>query len=268
MRIAFFILITLICMDSFAQGEQYMKVFLNDNFEITDSVNAAFYELTGKTMNDLGGYETKTIFVNGTKYKHGYYDDLNSKSKIGEWTWWYENGQKSQHGEYFANEKSGKWIKWREDGTINNQGSHKNGKETGLWEFHFDNGQISGKVTYENGKIVDETYWNWDGSELMDPRIANQPPTFPGGMEAFYDYIGKNTAYPDIPKKKRKKSVVKVMFIAGREGDIQNVSVIEGLGTEYDQEAVRVVSNMPTWKEGRSFNRPVAVRLVVPITFN
>ena len=37
---------------------------------------------------------------------------------MGNWTWWYQNGQLKYEGKYIADEKDGSWIEYQNDGTV------------------------------------------------------------------------------------------------------------------------------------------------------
>jgi len=39
-----------------------------------------------------------------------------NKTRIGLWTWWYDNGQKWQEGNYANGERDGTWHIWKRNG--------------------------------------------------------------------------------------------------------------------------------------------------------
>jgi TonB family protein len=250
------------------QSKDSTKVFLNEEFETSvSSDGAAFYELTATSPDVNGIYETRTFFIDGRIYKSGYVNNLTSKLKVGTWTWWYENEQKSQMGDFIEHKKNGEWISWREDGSMNSKQSFENGLRNGESEYFFDNGNRSGKVLFKNDQRVKEEYWESDGTLLSDVKVANQPPSFPGGKDKFYQYIRDNLERPKSARKKKLKGTVKVVFIVSRDGSIKNITVLKGVSPELDKEAIKVISEMPKWREGRSMNRPVDARMVIPISF-
>ncbi|RZK88344.1 MAG: energy transducer TonB, partial [Hymenobacter sp.] len=60
---------------------------------------------------------------------------------------------------------------------------------------------------------------------------------------------------------------VYVSFVVQADGTIADISVLKGLGYGLDEEAQRVVRQMPAWTPGRQSNHAVAVRFTLPITF-
>lgn len=98
--------------------------------------------------------------------------------------------------------------------------------------------------------------------------IVEEMPSFPGGEAKMFEYLGKNIKYPQIAKEAGISGVVYVNFVVGPEGDISDVKVLRGIGGGCDEEAVRVVENMPNWKPGKQRGKPVKVSYNLPIRFS
>lgn len=62
-----------------------------------------------------------------------------------------------------------------------------------------------------------------------------------------------------------------VEFVVGADGKVRDAEVVEATNDtakqNFSEEAVRVVSNMPTWTAGTQAGKPVDVRVTLPITF-
>ena len=82
-------------------------------------------------------------------------------------------------------------------------------------------------------------------------------------------YLQRNLHYPDSAQKKGIEGRVVVKFIVLENGAIDSVSILKGkgIGGGCDEEAVRVVKNMPPWKPGKDHGKPVKVHLTLPIQF-
>jgi protein TonB len=61
--------------------------------------------------------------------------------------------------------------------------------------------------------------------------------------------------------------VVYVTFVVDKDGKIKDVKVLRGIGGGCDEEAVRVVKNMPSWKPGKQRGKSVTVQYNLPIRF-
>ena len=96
--------------------------------------------------------------------------------------------------------------------------------------------------------------------------VVEQPPKFPGGMQAFEDYMATNVRYPAAADAAKVTGKVFVSLTIRDDGQITDVQVLKGIGFGCDQEAIRVISTMPNWKPGNQSGRSVNVKynLVVP----
>lgn len=101
--------------------------------------------------------------------------------------------------------------------------------------------------------------------EVFD--IVESPPTPEGGMQAFYDFLGKKMKYPRSAIRMGVEGKVFVRFIVDTNGNVTNVEVVKGIHTECDQEAMRVIKAYPGWVPGKQRGNPVKVRMMMPITF-
>ena len=97
--------------------------------------------------------------------------------------------------------------------------------------------------------------------------VVEQMPEFPGGQAELFKYISQNIKYPPIAKENGIQGKVFIQFVVGKDGSINNVTVLRGVDPSLDKEAVRVVKNMPKWKPGKQRGKPVYVRYQVPINF-
>lgn len=103
-----------------------------------------------------------------------------------------------------------------------------------------------------------------------DPPVTVAPvmPEFPGGEEALYKYLGSNIKYPETAKQINLQGTVYVTFVIEKGGNVTNSGILRGIGGGCDEEAVRVVRNMPNWTPGKnSLGRPVRVQLNLPVRF-
>ena len=81
------------------------------------------------------------------------------------------------------------------------------------------------------------------------------------------DYVSKNVVYPEEAINKGIAGRVFVSFIVEKDGSVNEVEVMRGIGGGCDEEAVRVVKSMPKWKPGKMKGKPVRVSYMMPIIF-
>lgn len=97
--------------------------------------------------------------------------------------------------------------------------------------------------------------------------IVEEMPSFPGGDEELLKYLGRNIKYPAIAKDAGIQGTVYVTFVVDEKGDVRDVKVLRSIGGGTDEEAIRVVENMPRWKPGKQRGKAVKVQYNLPIRF-
>ncbi len=97
--------------------------------------------------------------------------------------------------------------------------------------------------------------------------IVEEMPSFPGGEAELFKYLGKNVKYPTMAQESGISGVVYVTFVVAKDGKISDVRVLRGIGGGCDEEAIRVVKSMPSWKPGKQRGKPVSVQYNLPIRF-
>ncbi len=101
-----------------------------------------------------------------------------------------------------------------------------------------------------------------------DPfRIVGEMPQFLGGEEALFKYLAENIKYPPMAIDAGVKGKVYVTFVVEKNGSISDVKILHGIGGGCDQEAIRVVMDMPLWSPGKQRGKPVRVQYNLPINF-
>jgi protein TonB len=97
--------------------------------------------------------------------------------------------------------------------------------------------------------------------------VVESAPEFPGGEAGLFEYLSDNLKYPEMAKEASISGRVYVTFVVEKDGSITGVRVLRGIGGGCDEEAVRVVMNMPRWKPGYQRTIPVRVQFNLPIKF-
>jgi len=117
-------------------------------------------------------------------------------------------------------------------------------------------------IKYDIPKIEDEVIP--DDTPHLSPEVA---PEFPGGLEALMSFLSKNIRYPAQARDQQIQGRVYLSFVVERDGSVSNITLLRGIGFGCDEEAIRVVGLMPTWKPGRQNGIPVRVYYNLPIKF-
>lgn len=136
-------------------------------------------------------------------------------------------------------------------------------------------------------KLADEVYneaikWHgkmqvedrWDSLKIKpnkqpdSSKVLYQKPSFPGGIAAFNRYISQELSYPEEAIKMGIEGKVYVHFVINKDGSVDAVNVVRGIGGGCEEEAVRVIANAPNFIPGKRGGKPVYVRMSLPINFN
>lgn len=101
----------------------------------------------------------------------------------------------------------------------------------------------------------DNQIYNTAGIELK--------PEFPGGIDKFYTFVGKNY---QPPEEEGLKGKVFVSFVVEKDGSLTDIKVIRDIGYGTGKEAIRVLKSCPKWNPGEQNGKKVRVLYSLPIT--
>jgi protein TonB len=145
-------------------------------------------------------------------------------------------------------------------------------EQTALPELEHDFSDETGIDTGLPGDVEGaENFGTIESAPVSPPKIrdhAEVMPAYEGGNEAMMKFIQKKIRFPRSPQRQQISGTVFVRFIVNGDGSVSDVEVIKGVHPDYDKEAMRVISMLPSWKGGRHNGMPVRVRMVLPIKFN
>ena len=93
-------------------------------------------------------------------------------------------------------------------------------------------------------------------------------PAFTGGETALENYILTRIVYPDDAITNNVEGIVNVKFAVDEKGKISNVSTVgQKIGYGLEEEAIKVVSDMPKWTPGQVKGKNVKTWRTLPINY-
>lgn len=98
-------------------------------------------------------------------------------------------------------------------------------------------------------------------------RILQQLPQFPGGYGAMMAWIKKNLHYPEMAKAQHIQGKVVVAFIIETDGSVTSHRVTRPAHPILNEEAMRLIKQMPPWKPGIEKGKPCKTLFAIPIVF-
>lgn len=91
---------------------------------------------------------------------------------------------------------------------------------------------------------------------------------FMGGVGELERYLSLMTVYPAQAKKKKIQGTTRIQATVSFGGELENVRVVESSGNELlDEEALRVVNNMPLWQPARVAGRAIMEEVTIDVPF-
>ena len=104
-----------------------------------------------------------------------------------------------------------------------------------------------------------------DGEKVYN--FVEHMPAFPGGDKALTEWLQKNIKYPEEAAQQGIQGTVYLRFVIKPDGSVSNVEVVRKTNPLLDEEAIRVVKEMPKWNPGKQKGEPVSVYFSLPIVF-
>lgn len=119
------------------------------------------------------------------------------------------------------------------------------------------------EISFEN--LITDDSQERENDELF--LVVEEMPEFPGGEAALRRYLATAVKYPIIAQENNIQGRVSIQFIINTKGEVTKATVLRGVDSSLDKEALRVVESMPRWKPGKQRNKTVRVSYTVPINF-
>lgn len=107
-----------------------------------------------------------------------------------------------------------------------------------------------------------------DKNRVYSFASMENPPSYPGGMNKFYEFLAATIKFPEEAKALEIQGKVFVSFVVDKDGSIIDIKVERKLGYGTDEEAVRVLKLSNPWNPGLINGQPVRVKFSLPISFN
>jgi TonB family protein len=88
------------------------------------------------------------------------------------------------------------------------------------------------------------------------------------GFVHLYNYFQDNLHYPAGALKDSIEGVESISFTISETGQPEGYKILQSLGPAFDEEVVRLVDHMPSWKPATMNGHPVASKISLPFTFS
>lgn len=273
-----------------AVAQSLPAVYLNEQNQVTVPDSATHYRVVEQRL-EAGLYPMREFAMNGTLLQRGFLATIDPPLRSGTFTGfhangnkasqvhfqddqpeglyvsWYEDGKVQERGEYHRGQRVGRWLSVHRNGQRRSTGSYQADRPSGEWHYYYSTGQPAAVETIQPGQPNALTLYNEDGSRYVGLPQRREAPEFPGGEMALLEYLARHTNYPREARRKGITGKVYVSYTVGEDGRVGQVRVLRGLSPDADNEAKRVVANLPRFRPGREYNVPTSFTYTVPIYF-
>jgi protein TonB len=119
----------------------------------------------------------------------------------------------------------------------------------------------------DNWGAIPDTPGNGTGDVIPQAEtiedFVDEEPEFPGGMDAFYAWVTRNTEFPDGSD----GGEITAEVVLSKDGKINDVRILNSSAPELDRVVKKTLLQSSKWKPGRSNGKPVNYRFVIPFRF-
>ena len=122
------------------------------------------------------------------------------------------------------------------------------------------------EIVEEKIFTIVENMPSYPGCESENSEQAKQNCT----SRKIMEYLSKNINYPAMAKDAGIEGRVFLSYVVGTDGKVSDVQILRGVpgGEQLDNEAVRVVKNLPKFNPGKQRGKAVPVRYNLPVNFS
>lgn len=144
------------------------------------------------------------------------------------------------------------------------EGGMKNGIKDGEWKGN--QGGVQYTEIYKKGKFISGESVK-DGKQYQYDSSLEKPAAFPGGMQAFYQFIGSTSHYPASAIANNIQGKVYSSFVINKDGSLIDIKINKSPSDDLSDETIRVLKLSPQWTPGNQRGIPVRQQFSVPITY-
>lgn len=126
-------------------------------------------------------------------------------------------------------------------------------------------GQV--RTSGEEALMAEKPAIQMNTDENLVYNIVQQMPEFVGGQPALEKYLLNNLRYPSEALKNNIEGIVVVRFNIMKDGSIKDSQILRGIEASCNEEALRLIQNMPKWNAGKHNGKNVHCSYTLPIKF-
>lgn len=108
-----------------------------------------------------------------------------------------------------------------------------------------------------------------EDNTIYDHVSLDNPPTYPGGIGNFYQWVGRTIRYPKTASENNVQGTLYLSFNIEKDGTLSDIKTNgRQLGYGLEEEAIRVLKLSKRWNPGTQNNKPIRVKYNIPLKFS
>ena len=104
----------------------------------------------------------------------------------------------------------------------------------------------------------------WTIPQEKTPEVKAQ---FPGGNDAFFQFLARNVKYPTLALEAGKQGRVACLATIGEDGIIKEVEITQSVDPALDAEVIRVIKKTPKWEPAQLAGKAIETKIPLDILF-
>jgi TonB family protein len=216
----------------------------------------------GKKQGGWLSYYSDGLLADSTVYDNG--------NPVGARTSWYRTGYMRDSGNYDP-DGSGLHIAWFDNGNPSAAGRYAPGyKRSGKWQYFYKAGGLSATEIYDNaGRLQTKHFFDEKGTMQNDTANDDREPAFPGGAQAWSNYLDRSLYFPDQSAfTNGDEATVVIKALIAEDGRVVDAEVEVPYYPAFDKIALEAVRRSPTWVPAMDHHRKVSGEIHLPVTFS
>lgn len=199
--------------------------------------------------------------------------------------------------------RDGEATFYYENGAVQRTGQYANDLPIGVHKRYYNTGEQRSITIYRGEEELLAQYWSEEGATVLQNGtgfiteteheevvyiavkdsikqagyvvteldtvyiLTQKPAEYRGGMQTFYQGVGKSIVYPKSARRNGVEGTVFVQFEVHETGKPAQAKVLKGIGSGCDEAAVEVCMQQQNWQPAIHKGKAVKSRMVLPIIF-
>jgi TonB family protein len=224
------------------------RTYFDSNKRDCDSINAVgyreiVYSFEGpKTIQTVQTYRMNGTLKSETIRDHATFPQKYSKRKL------YDSlARLTEIQQLYLNNIEGPFEKFYPNGALKAKGNYHLNNYDDTLKGYYPNGAMKRMDVFCDGKLIEGKCFGIDGKDTTHFPFFQQA-SFPRDSD-LKRYVQMNMIYPQVAKEQGIQGKCYLKFKVNPNGSISDVEVVRGIAgcPECDQEALRLIKEMPNW---------------------